>query len=143
MSAHILDGKQLAAAIKERLKAKIAALSPQSPPGLAVVLAGEDPASKVYVRQKENMCKEIGIRSFMHVLPETVAQGELLALIKTLNGDPSVHGILVQLPLPAGLDADAILTTISPDKDVDGFHVVNVGKLWVGEDAIAPCAGQG
>ena len=143
MSAHILDGKQIAASIKEDLKAKIAALPPESVPGLAVVLAGEDPASKVYVRQKENMCKEIGIRSFMHVLPETVTQKELLDLIDSLNNDPTVHGILVQLPLPAGLNSDEILTKISPDKDVDGFHIVNVGKLWVGEDAVAPCTPKG
>ena len=143
MSARILDGKQLAASIKEELKAKIAALPPESVPGLAVVLAGEDPASKVYVRQKENMCKEIGIRSTMHVLPATVTQQELLGLIDTLNNDPSVHGILVQLPLPAGLNSDEILTKISPDKDVDGFHIVNVGRLWVGEDAVEPCTPKG
>lgn len=143
MTARILDGKQMAASIKEKLKAKLAALPPESMPGLAVVLAGEDPASKVYVRQKENMCKEIGIRSFMHVLPETVTQQELLALIDKLNSDPAVHGILVQLPLPAGLHSDEILTRISPAKDVDGFHIVNVGKLWVGEEAVAPCTPMG
>ena len=143
MSARILDGKQLAASIREGLKAKVAALPPESVPGLAVVLAGEDPASKVYVRQKETMCREIGIRSFMHVLPETVSQQELSALIDKLNNDPAVHGILVQLPLPAGLDAEEILTRISPAKDVDGFHIVNVGKLWVGEEAIEPCTPRG
>lgn len=143
MTARILDGKQIAASIKEKLKAKLAALPPESMPGLAVVLAGEDPASKVYVRQKENMCREIGIRSFMHVLPETASQQELLTLIDTLNNDPAVHGILVQLPLPSGLHSGEILARISPAKDVDGFHVVNVGKLWAGEETVEPCTPKG
>jgi methylenetetrahydrofolate dehydrogenase (NADP+)/methenyltetrahydrofolate cyclohydrolase len=143
MSAEILDGKQVAAKIRNELKEAAAALAPEKKPGLAVVLVGEDPASKVYVGQKEKACNDIGIRSFVHELAGDATQDQLLALVDKLNHDPRVHGILVQLPLPKGLDADAVITAIDPRKDVDGFHVVNVGKLWIGEDAVMPCTPKG
>ncbi|MDR3331300.1 MAG: bifunctional methylenetetrahydrofolate dehydrogenase/methenyltetrahydrofolate cyclohydrolase FolD [Synergistaceae bacterium] len=143
MSAAIIDGKRIAAGIKEELKALISAVPQEERPGLAVVLAGDDPASAVYVGQKEKSCNEIGIHSFMHRLPGTAAQGDIIELVEKLNGDPKVHGILVQLPLPNGLDSDQVIATIRPDKDVDGFHAVNAGKLWTGGDAIVPCTPMG
>ena len=143
MSAEIIDGKRAAAGIKEELKAKVLNLPPEKRPGLAVILVGEDPASKVYVGQKEKTSLEIGIRSFVRKLPESASQKDLIDLIGSLNEDPAVHGILVQLPLPKGLNQDAVIAAISPEKDVDGFHVVNAGKLWTGGDAIEPCTPKG
>jgi methylenetetrahydrofolate dehydrogenase (NADP+)/methenyltetrahydrofolate cyclohydrolase len=143
LSAKIIDGKRIAAGIKEELKAKVSGLPPEKRPGLAVILVGEDPASKVYVGQKEKTSIEIGIRSFVHKLPYDTTQRELIDLIERLNGDPAVHGILVQLPLPKGMDQDAVISAISSEKDVDGFHVVNAGKLWTGGDAVEPCTPKG
>jgi methylenetetrahydrofolate dehydrogenase (NADP+)/methenyltetrahydrofolate cyclohydrolase len=143
MSAKIIDGKRIAAGIKEELKAKVSGLPLEKRPGLAVILVGEDPASKVYVGQKEKTSNEIGIRSFVHKLPRETTQRELIGLIERLNGDPAVHGILVQLPLPKGIDQDAVISAISSAKDVDGFHVINAGKLWTGGDAVEPCTPKG
>jgi len=143
MTASLIDGKKIASEVKERLKAKVSGLAPDGIPGLAVVLVGDDPASSVYVGQKEKNAREIGINSYAHKLPATTTQEKLLALIERLNESPEVHGILVQLPLPRGLDRDAVITAIRPEKDVDGFHVVNVGKLWVGEDSVEPCTPKG
>ncbi|MDR3254358.1 MAG: bifunctional methylenetetrahydrofolate dehydrogenase/methenyltetrahydrofolate cyclohydrolase FolD [Synergistaceae bacterium] len=143
MTASLIDGKKIASEVKERLKAKISGLAADEIPGLAVILVGDDPASSVYVGQKEKTAREIGINSRVYRLPATTAQDDLLALIGNLNESPDVHGILVQLPLPGGLDRDAVITAIRPEKDVDGFHVVNVGKLWIGSDAVAPCTPKG
>jgi methylenetetrahydrofolate dehydrogenase (NADP+)/methenyltetrahydrofolate cyclohydrolase len=143
VTARIIDGKKIAAEIREELKAKVSGLSEKNRPGLAVVLAGDDPASAVYVRQKEKACREIGVNSFIHRLPQDVPRGELLALIGRLNGSAEVHGILVQLPLPDGIDTKGIVAAIRPEKDVDGFHPVNVGRLWSGEGAVEPCTPKG
>jgi methylenetetrahydrofolate dehydrogenase (NADP+)/methenyltetrahydrofolate cyclohydrolase len=143
VQAKILDGKKAASVIKEGLKARISKLPEGGRPGLAVVLVGEDPASKVYVGQKEKASVEVGINSFVHKLPAGTTQPELLALIEDLNCDPRVHGILVQLPLPEGFDADAVISAIHPEKDVDGFHAVNVGRLWTGGRAVEPCTPKG
>ena len=112
-------------------------------PGLAVVLVGEDPASQLYVRNKEKACREVGIKSFEHLLPATVSERELLGLVQQLNKDKSVHGILVQLPLPAHIRAEKILESISPNKDIDGFHPFNQGMLVLGADGFKPCTPMG
>lgn len=144
MTARILDGKRLAAEIKADVKERTALLRQRGvTPGLAVVLVGEDPASKVYVGQKEKGCLEAGFASFLHRLPESTSQGELLALIERLNSDRTVHGILVQLPLPGQIDPDTVLAAIRPDKDVDGFHPVNIGRLVAGLPASEPCTPKG
>jgi methylenetetrahydrofolate dehydrogenase (NADP+)/methenyltetrahydrofolate cyclohydrolase len=143
MSAEIIDGKKIASGIREELTARISRLSRDRTPGLAVVLVGDDPASAVYVRQKEKICAEIGVNSFMHRLPETTEQSDLLALIDRLNKSPEVHGILVQLPLPASVNTEEVISSIRPEKDVDGFHALNVGKLWTGGDAVVPCTPKG
>lgn len=143
MSARIIDGKKIAAGIREDLRKRAASIPEGSRPGLAVVLAGDDPASKVYVGQKEKACAEIGLNSFMHRLPESTSQGELLDLIGKLNRDPKIHGILVQLPLPGGIDSGAVISAIDPAKDVDGFHLINVGRLWTGEKSVEPCTPKG
>ncbi len=144
MTARILDGKRLAAEIKADVKERTALLRQRGvTPGLAVVLVGEDPASKVYVGQKEKGCLEAGFASFLHRLPELTSQGELLALIERLNSDRTVHGILVQLPLPGQIDPDTVLAAIRPDKDVDGFHPVNMGRLVAGLPASEPCTPKG
>ena len=140
----LLDGKATAAAVRADLGATVADLARRGVvPGLAVVLAGEDPASVSYVTAKERACAAVGIRSFPFHLPASVTQEELLALVRRLNEDPAVNGILVQLPLPAGLDADAVLLAIDPEKDVDGFHPVNVGRLVLGQRALLPCTPRG
>jgi methylenetetrahydrofolate dehydrogenase (NADP+)/methenyltetrahydrofolate cyclohydrolase len=143
MSASIIDGKKIAAGLREDMKARLSARPLEDRPGLAVVLAGDDPASAVYVRQKEKACLEIGINSFMHRLSGDTGHDELLALIDRLNLSDEVHGILVQLPLPEGIDAKRIVSAILPEKDVDGFHPVNIGKLWSGESAVVPCTPKG
>ena len=112
-------------------------------PGLAVVIVGEDPASEVYVRMKHKACDETGIRSFKHVLPDDTSQDVLLGLVEELNEDDEVHGILVQLPLPDHIDEDAIIETISPAKDVDGFHPENVGRMLIGKETFLPCTPHG
>jgi methylenetetrahydrofolate dehydrogenase (NADP+)/methenyltetrahydrofolate cyclohydrolase len=144
MTAHIIDGKQVAAEMRAELKEKVAKLKTQGiTPGLAVVLVGEDPASKSYVTAKERACEEIGIFSDDNRLPAETTEEDLLALIDKLNTDPKINGILVQLPLPKHIDEDKILLAIEPAKDVDGFHPVNVGKMVVGQDAYLPCTPHG
>ena len=144
MTAHIIDGKQVAAEMRAELKEKVAELKTQGVrPGLAVVLVGEDPASKSYVTAKERACEEIGIFSDDNRLPAETTEEDLLALIDKLNTDPKINGILVQLPLPKHIDEDKILLAIDPAKDVDGFHPVNVGKMVVGQDAYLPCTPHG
>jgi methylenetetrahydrofolate dehydrogenase (NADP+)/methenyltetrahydrofolate cyclohydrolase len=141
MSARIIDGKSIAAALRARVADEVARLP--TPPGLAVVLVGEDPASAVYVRNKGIATRETGMRSIEHRLPAETGQAELLALIARLNGDPEIDGILVQLPLPGHVDAQAIVAAIDPAKDVDGFHVVNAGLLATGGAALVPCTPRG
>jgi methylenetetrahydrofolate dehydrogenase (NADP+)/methenyltetrahydrofolate cyclohydrolase len=144
--ANIIDGKAVAEDVVARVKAlagEVAARGIQ--PGLAVVIVGEDPASQVYVASKSKKAKECGFHSVQHTLPETTREAELLALIGKLNTDPKIHGILVQLPLPKHIDAGKVIQTITPEKDVDGFHFVNVGKLGTGEleTAFVPCTPAG
>jgi methylenetetrahydrofolate dehydrogenase (NADP+)/methenyltetrahydrofolate cyclohydrolase len=145
MTATLIDGKTIA----QQLRAKIATAAAELArtqgivPGLAVVLVGADPASEVYVRSKSKAVTEAGMRSFDHKLPAETSQADLLALIARLNADPSVHGILVQLPLPAQIDATLVLNSIDPDKDVDGFHPVNAGRLATGQRALVPCTPYG
>ena len=143
--ARLLDGKRIAEdlldALKLRIDARVAA--GRSRPGLAVVLVGSDPASAVYVRNKRRAAEKIGIRAIDYDLPEDTGDAELLALIDRLNADPSVHGILVQLPLPDGRDGSALIHRIDPDKDVDGFHPENVGHLALREFGLRPCTPRG
>ncbi|MFT0861160.1 bifunctional methylenetetrahydrofolate dehydrogenase/methenyltetrahydrofolate cyclohydrolase FolD [Ancylobacter sp. G4_0304] len=145
VETRIIDGKGFAEKLRARLAGEVAAFHQETgvTPGLAVVLVGEDPASAVYVRNKGKQTVEAGMASIEHKLPATTAQAELLALIASLNADPGVHGILVQLPLPGHLDAQDVLAAIDPAKDVDGFHVVNAGRLAVGLDALVPCTPLG
>lgn len=141
----LIDGKKTAADIRGEIRTEIEQAVAQGvrAPGLAVILVGEDPASQVYVRNKERACAETGICSFPHRLPATTRQEDLLALIVSLNADPAVDGILLQLPLPAGLDANACLLAIDPDKDVDGFHPVSVGRLVLGLPGFVSCTPAG
>ena len=144
-SAAIIDGKAFAANLCQRVAAAVTpfvALTDRKP-GLAVVLVGEDPASQVYVGSKKKATVEAGMNSFEHRLPTTVSQNELIALVETLNADAAVDGILVQLPLPPHIDDKAVIAAIDPAKDVDGFHVVNAGRLAVGEEAFVPCTPLG
>ncbi|HEX6376765.1 MAG TPA: bifunctional methylenetetrahydrofolate dehydrogenase/methenyltetrahydrofolate cyclohydrolase FolD [Allosphingosinicella sp.] len=145
MSAARLDGRAFAGRLRERVAASVAAFAAAAgrAPGLAVVLVGEDPASAVYVRAKGRATTEAGMASFEHRLPDSVGQEELLALIDTLNDDEAVDGILVQLPLPAGIDDKAVIEAVDPAKDVDGFHPVNAGRLAVGEEGLVPCTPLG
>ncbi|HLS69568.1 MAG TPA: bifunctional methylenetetrahydrofolate dehydrogenase/methenyltetrahydrofolate cyclohydrolase FolD [Kiloniellales bacterium] len=141
----IIDGKAFAATLRERIQAAVSQITARDGliPGLAVVLVGEDPASQVYVRNKARQTKEAGMASFEHLLPESTGQDELLALVERLNRDPAVHGILVQLPLPQQIDSAAVLDAIDPAKDVDGFHVINAGRLASGQAALVPCTPLG
>jgi methylenetetrahydrofolate dehydrogenase (NADP+)/methenyltetrahydrofolate cyclohydrolase len=141
MSARIIDGKSIAAALRARIGAEVARLP--APPGLAVVLVGEDPASAVYVRNKGTATREAGMRSIEHRLPADASQAALLALVARLNADDEVDGILVQLPLPRHVDAQAVIAAIDPAKDIDGFHVVNAGLLATGGEALVPCTPRG
>ncbi len=144
MTARILDGKKIAADIRASVKNETRLLKEQGiVPGLAVVLVGDNPASKVYVGQKEKGCLEAGFASFLHRLPGSTTEKDLLDLVKKLNGDPSVHGILVQLPLPEQIDEEKVITAIKPEKDVDGFSPVNLGRLMAGMAAIEPCTPKG
>jgi methylenetetrahydrofolate dehydrogenase (NADP+)/methenyltetrahydrofolate cyclohydrolase len=145
MSARLIDGKAFAARLRERVAAAIPDFSRTMgrAPGLAVVLVGEDPASQIYVRSKNKATVAAGMASFEHRLPDTTSQEELIALVEQLNEDENVDGILVQLPLPAGIDDKAVIDTIDPDKDVDGFHVINAGRLAVGEDGLVSCTPLG
>jgi methylenetetrahydrofolate dehydrogenase (NADP+)/methenyltetrahydrofolate cyclohydrolase len=143
--SNIIDGKAFAEGLRRRLATQIAGLKEKHGfiPGLAVVLVGEDPASKVYVRNKAQQTVEVGMASFEHKLPASTSQGELLALVNRLNEDKAVNGILVQLPLPKQIDPQAVLDAIDPAKDVDGFHVVNAGRLATGGQALVPCTPLG
>jgi methylenetetrahydrofolate dehydrogenase (NADP+)/methenyltetrahydrofolate cyclohydrolase len=143
--AQIIDGRAMARALSDETAARVAAMVAQTgqPPALAVVLVGDDPASQVYVRRKISECVRVGIRSVEHRLPVDHPQDALLALIDQLNGDPAIHGILIQLPLPAPIDAALVLDRIDPAKDVDGFHPVNVGRLSTGTGGLVPCTPLG
>jgi len=144
MTARIIDGKSIAADLRTKVAGEVKRLSAGGlTPGLAVVLAGNDPASETYVRSKGKQTVEAGMRSFDHRLPATVSQDEVLALVRKLNADPAVHGILVQLPLPPQIDAQLVLNTIDPAKDVDGFHPMNAGRLATGLPALTPCTPLG
>lgn len=142
--ATILSGKAVSARIKETMKTEVEALKAKGiNPGLAVIIVGDDPASKVYVGRKEAMCAELGMYSEKYALPEETTQKELVALVEKLNKDTSIHGILVQLPLPKHLDEKAVINTIVPEKDVDAFHPVNVGKIMIGDYDFVPCTPAG
>lgn len=145
MSATLIDGKAFAAKVRAEVAQHVAALKSQHglTPGLAVVLVGEDPASQVYVRNKGQQTVEVGMASFEHKLDASTSEADLLALIKKLNADPKVHGILVQLPLPKHLNSDLVINSIDPAKDVDGFHVSNVGLLGTGQKSMVPCTPLG
>jgi len=145
MTARIIDGKIIAAELRKRVAGEVARVQKDHglTPGLAVVLVGADPASEVYVRSKHKQTQAAGMASFEHKLPADVAQADLLALVAQLNADPTVHGILVQLPLPKGLDTDAVVNAIDPAKDVDGLHPNNAGRLAGGLPALSPCTPLG
>jgi methylenetetrahydrofolate dehydrogenase (NADP+)/methenyltetrahydrofolate cyclohydrolase len=141
MPARVLDGKAVAARVRERVAAGVAELGRR--PGLATVLTGDDPASQVYVRNKRQACEEVGMRSIHHDLPADVAQERLLELVDELNGDPEVDGILVQLPVPPGIDQDAVVDRIAPTKDVDGLTAASAGLLAQGRPGLVPCTPAG
>jgi methylenetetrahydrofolate dehydrogenase (NADP+)/methenyltetrahydrofolate cyclohydrolase len=144
MSARILDGKALAASVRSSVKEAVAKLSARGiRPGLAVILAGNDPASRVYVRNKTRACEETGVRSTIFEYPASVEQQELLGRVTALNADPAVHGILVQLPLPEQIESEKVLEAVSPLKDVDGFHPFNLGALLAGRPKVIPCTPAG
>jgi len=145
MTATVIDGKEFAARVRAKVAGHVTRLKDENgiTPGLAVVLVGEDPASQVYVRSKGKMTVEVGMNSFEHKLDVNTSEEDLLALIEKLNNDPAVHGILCQLPLPKHLDEDLIINSISPAKDVDGFHISNVGLLGTGQKSMVPCTPLG
>ena len=144
MSANIIKGSEIAEQIRAELRTDIAALKEKGiTPGLAVVLVGEDPASQSYVRMKGKACEDLGLFSQTIVKPADTSEEELLDLIDSLNADPRIHGILVQLPLPKHIDENKVILRIEPDKDVDGFHPVNVGKMLIGEPGFLPCTPHG
>lgn len=142
--AILIDGKQISTQVKDAVKAEVAVLSEQGiVPCLAVVIVGDDPASRVYVNNKKKACAYTGMKSIEYALEKDTTEEELLALVKKLNEDPSVNGILVQLPLPKQIDENKVLKTISPEKDVDAFHAVNVGKIMIGDYDFLPCTPAG
>lgn len=144
MAAQLLDGKTMSNELREKLALRVENLKARGvTPGLAVILVGEDPASQIYVKNKGLGCAQVGMHSVTIRLPETTTQQELETQIDQLNGDASIHGILVQLPLPKGLDEAAALARIAPEKDVDGFHVVNAGKLFTGQKGVVACTPKG
>lgn len=144
MPAKLIDGKAVSAQIREELKQRIAALQAKGiTPGLAVVLVGENPASRVYVGMKEKTCGELGLYSDSYRLSAETGQAELLELVQKLNSDSRIHGILVQLPLPSQIDEAEIINAVSPDKDVDGFHPLNLGRLVIGLEGFRPCTPAG
>jgi methylenetetrahydrofolate dehydrogenase (NADP+)/methenyltetrahydrofolate cyclohydrolase len=145
MPAEVISGKQVAEQMREEFKAEIEKLQKEHgiTPGLAVILVGEDPASQVYVKNKKIACEKVGVNSIEHRLPADHPEDKLIELIETLNKDDQVHGILVQLPLPKHINEVKVLYTILPEKDVDGFHPVNVGKLMIGEADFLPCTPAG
>ena len=139
--AMIIDGKAISAKVREEIRLEVEKM--EKKPGLAVIIVGEDPASKVYVRNKAKGCEEVGFYSEVHALPESTTEAELLALIDTLNESDKINGILVQLPLPKHLDEKAVINAIRPDKDVDAFHPVNTGKIMIGDYDFLPCTPAG
>jgi methylenetetrahydrofolate dehydrogenase (NADP+) / methenyltetrahydrofolate cyclohydrolase len=143
--AKLIDGKAYAEGLRKRIATAVSTLKAEHglTPGLAVVLVGEDPASKVYVANKAKQTVEVGMNSWEHKLPAETSEADLLALVQKLNADPAVHGILVQMPVPKHIDSAKVLNTISPAKDVDGFHVVNVGRLSTGQDSLVACTPTG
>ncbi|RMD65133.1 MAG: bifunctional methylenetetrahydrofolate dehydrogenase/methenyltetrahydrofolate cyclohydrolase, partial [Alphaproteobacteria bacterium] len=147
--AKIIDGKAFAAGLRSRIAAAVAQLKADHDltPGLAVVLVGDNPASQVYVRNKARQSDDVGMRSFTHTLPAETSEADLLSLVAKLNADPAVHGILVQLPLPGQISEQAVINAIDPAKDVDGFHVINVGRLSIGatgaDAPLIPCTPYG
>lgn len=144
MSAQIISGTELAATIRESIATRAAELIKLGhQPGLAVVLVGDDPASRVYVRNKVSACEKAGFKSVMHEMPENTSQDALVGLVQQLNDDPTIHGILVQLPLPNHLDSHLVIETISAEKDVDGFHISNAGLLMTGKPLFRPCTPYG
>ena len=141
---HTIDGKRVAAVVRSEVRERVARLASRGVvPGLATVLVGDDPASRLYVGNKERACEEVGMRSFGHRLAASTGQAELLALVRELGRRRDVHGILVQLPLPPPLDARAVIETLPPEKDVDGLHPVNQGRLLAGEPGLRPCTPLG
>lgn len=144
MAAQMLDGKAMSAELREELALRVQRVKGKGvTPGLAVILVGDDPASQIYVKNKELGCQQVGIHSVTIRLPETASQAELEAQIDKLNADASIHGILVQLPLPQGLDEAAALARILPEKDVDGFHLLNAGRLFTGQQGVVACTPKG
>ena len=144
MSAKIIDGKAVSKKIREEIREEVEKLkSAGVHPGLAVVLAGDNPASRVYVKNKGEACRSAGIHSEEHKLPADVKESELIDIINRLNKDPRINGILVQLPLPLHINKDLVLKSISPDKDVDGFHEINMGRLFIGQEGLIPCTPSG
>ena len=145
MAAQIIDGKAFAATVREKVAGHVARLTEENgiTPGLAVVLVGDDPASQVYVRSKGKQTVEAGMNSYEHKMDADTSEEDLLAVVNQLNNDPNVHGILVQLPLPAHLNEDLIINSIDPAKDVDGFHISNVGLLGTGQKSMVPCTPLG
>ncbi|MGG4011218.1 bifunctional methylenetetrahydrofolate dehydrogenase/methenyltetrahydrofolate cyclohydrolase FolD [Bacillus smithii] len=144
MAGKLIDGKAAAKEIREEIKKEVDELKAQGVvPGLAVILVGDDPASHTYVRNKEKGCKEVGIHSEIYKYPAAISEAELLDKIRELNEDKRIHGILVQLPLPGHISESKVIDTISPEKDVDGFHPVNVGKLVIGKEGFLPCTPYG
>ncbi len=137
----LINGKDISASIREEIKAEVASMKKR--PGLAVILVGNDPASAVYVRNKNKACEEVGIYSEMYTLPGETSMNQLLDLIDQLNNSPNIHGILVQLPLPDHLDAEKVIMAINPNKDVDAFHPINVGKIMIGNFDFLPCTPAG
>lgn len=142
--SNIIDGKQLAIEIKDKLKEEVIKIKEKGiTPKLAVIMVGEDQASKVYVKNKSKACEYVGIEFEEHILKEETSMEELISLIESLNKDTTIHGILLQSPIPKGLDINLAFKTISPEKDVDGFHPINVGKLTLGQDSFIPCTPYG
>ena len=143
--AIVIDGQTVAAKLRERVAAVVAELGARHgvTPGLAAIIVGDDPASQLYVRNKGRACAAVGLASFEHRLPADAADAEIIALVERLNGDERVDAILVQLPLPAGIDSQSVIAAIDPEKDVDGFHPLNVGRLWSRQPSLVPCTPQG
>lgn len=143
--ANIIDGKAISAQIREEIAEKVKLYNEKTGlrPGLAVIIVGENPASQVYVRNKKKACEQVGFNSWVYEMPESMTQDELNALIDKLNGDPGVHGILVQLPLPKHLDEEEVILRIKPEKDVDAFHPYNVGRITIGDPQFLPCTPAG
>lgn len=143
MTAVKIDGKHIAQALRDEIKQEVSAHTTLEIPGLAVILVGEDPASKIYVRSKRKMCEAVGIYSEQYTLPEDSSESEVLHLLEDLNQNPKIHGILVQLPLPEHIDSRVVLDAVSPEKDVDGFHYLNVGKLVANRPGFVSCTPKG